>query len=215
MRRRWFVQIKTILLVGLLGLLAGCANLNLPALKQKNKFSYLPPKVRRKAGLRLAYWRITGAFSFKEPGRADVANFRWTQLGRNNYSIQMSSSLSVYNIMLDSKYGGVTLWASGHHPVQGKSPEALLKREVGWSIPISAMRYWVRGIPAPGKFQAKYDEFGHVTELQQKGWDIQFSKYRNFTTSDVPRLLKMRYPARQIQLKVAIKTWQNLMVHLG
>ena len=58
------------------------------------------------------------------------------------------------------------------------SPEALLEDVVGWSIPISGLDYWIRGLPRPdSEFSHRINDSGLTRELTQDSWSIEYLDY--------------------------------------
>ena len=67
------------------------------------------------------------------------------------------------------------------------SLDQLALDEVGWSIPVDSLRWWVLGMAAPGPYaRLDLDENGHILAIQQHGWDINFVRYRTFGNLDIP-----------------------------
>ncbi len=40
------------------------------------------------------------------------------------------------------------------------------------------------GVLAPGVYYGNFDSYGHLTVLQQKGWNIRFSRYSTIDSID-------------------------------
>jgi len=68
---------------------------------------------------------------------------------------------------------------------RGSNAEELLTRVVGWPIPVDALSHWLFALPysdQPYRFQL--DEEGHVAVLEQQGWSIEYSHYKDYGFSD-------------------------------
>ena len=62
---------------------------------------------------------------------------------------------------------------------RAESPEALLEREVGWSVPLTGLRYWIVGAPALDGATSKMelDDRGRLARLEQAGWTVIYERY--------------------------------------
>ena len=85
------------------------------------------------------------------------------------------------------------------------SPEALLEQVIGWSIPISGLEYWIRGLPQPqSEFSHRFDGAGRTRFIKQDSWSIDYIDY--FVSPDLPRRLKLTFD--QILIKIVIERWR-------
>ena len=73
----------------------------------------------------------------------------------------------------------------GQHPDPGwptldraRIPILLLEQTLGLRLPVTGLRYWVRGLPAPGPTALlQTDAAGRLTRLEQNGWVIEYPSY--------------------------------------
>ncbi len=89
------------------------------------------------------------------------------------------------------------------------TPEALLEDVIGWSLPISGLEYWIRGMPQPdADFSRRIDSRGRARSISQARWTIVYLDY-----FDAP--LEPQYPRRiklsrdDLTLKLVIERWQQ------
>ena len=90
------------------------------------------------------------------------------------------------------------------------SAEALLDDAVGWSLPISGLDFWIRGLPQPsGARVLRLDAEGRARSIRQDGWDIVYLDYfDNDREAALPRRLQLQNET--ITLKLAIERWQRV-----
>ena len=86
--------------------------------------------------------------------------------------------------------------------------EALMVDVVGWSLPISGLDYWIRGLPFPGDdYRHRLDSTGRAKSIRQAGWDIAYLDY--FAEVDEPPLpRKLTLASEEVTLKLVIERWQ-------
>lgn len=90
-------------------------------------------------------------------------------------------------------------------------PERLLRERLGWSFPVSRLRYWALGVPAPGSpADVELDEAGRVTALAQDDWVMEYDEYRAFGAFDLPR--RFQLGNRDIRIKVVVDAWTDVAV---
>jgi outer membrane lipoprotein LolB len=90
-----------------------------------------------------------------------------------------------------------------------RDPEGDLKARLGWTFPVSHLRYWVLGQPAPGsKAVFEFDRDGRITALEQDGWTLAFGEYQDAGAVDLPR--KFEVANSELRLKVVVDTWSDL-----
>lgn len=189
-------------------LLGGCVSMSTP--KQPAAGSYQTKTVAdRQAQLNtIKSWSATGAVSVQRAQQSPtIMRFEWQQLGATNYRIDLAASLNLAAVSITGQPHRVTLQKGGEPPMSAATPEQLMQKNLGWSLPIPSLWYWARGLPAPGATQAtKYDEFGHLTFLQQDGWTVKFDGYRPVQGIDLPQVIELQ--RADILIKLVIKNWR-------
>jgi outer membrane lipoprotein LolB len=86
--------------------------------------------------------------------------------------------------------------------------EALMVDVVGWSLPISGLDYWIRGLPSPGDdYRHRLDSTGRAKSIRQAGWDIAYLDYfAEVGEPPLPRRLTLT--SEEVTLKLVIERWQ-------
>jgi outer membrane lipoprotein LolB len=180
--------------------LTGCVHL-----AKTPTFHYVPPNIRSQQLLAMKNWAIEGALSIQSPQQSVIAHYQWKQANQS-YDIDLSSALNLVRVSIIGQAGQyVRLCRSNNQCYQAKTPEALLKQQLGWNLPVSSLMYWVRGIRQPGQAIRKYDAFGHLIFMQQKGFSLWFSNYKTAGGIDLPHRLDLQYP--NLKIRLVIKQW--------
>ena len=191
-------------LIGTLALLSGCTTLSLPSGPQ-TAFKKQSWQQRQQTLKKVQRWNIDGAFSIRQPGNSSIANYEWQQVGKS-YNIRIHSSLGIYSVAINGRPGRITLRRSNNQSFSARSPEQLMQQQLGWRLPLSDLFYWLRGLPAPGKYRPRFDPYGHLVDLQQQGWHVQFSQYVTVNKVDMPRILQLQ--SGNLIVRIAIKHWK-------
>lgn len=86
------------------------------------------------------------------------------------------------------------------------SVDTLVRRELGWRIPVSDLSWWVRGLEAPGPVEGRrLDAEGNLVELSQRGWIIEYGRYRDMDGVSLPSKMTARRAERSV--KLAVREW--------
>ena len=90
------------------------------------------------------------------------------------------------------------------------TPEALLDDVIGWSLPISGLDYWIRGMPAPDSdYSHRIGAGGRTKSIAQDQWTIEYLDY--FAESRNPQLpRKISLSSEGLTVKLVIERWQRL-----
>jgi outer membrane lipoprotein LolB len=89
-----------------------------------------------------------------------------------------------------------------------QDPEGDLKARLGWTFPVTHLRYWVLGQPAPGsRAEFEFDRAGRITALEQDGWTLAFDEYQDAGAVELPR--KFEVANSELRLKVVVDTWSG------
>lgn len=193
-------------------LLVGCTRVFTPAPVSPATFQNQAWSMREKNLTALVNWKIRGAFSVNDHSdKVRMASYTWSQQGQT-YEIYIHAALNLYGAVIKGRPGFVWLYRGDSAPVTATSPEALMQAQLGYSLPLSDLQYWVRGLPAISQHTATYDSWGHLATLKQDGWSVRFDRYRTipnepFQAVDVPRLLELSNG--KMDLRIVINNWNG------
>jgi len=89
-----------------------------------------------------------------------------------------------------------------------ESAEALLLEVLGWSIPVSNLEWWIKGLPmasADYSFDLRGD--GRLKSLLQNDWKVNYLEYfdRQSPEQGLPRKMYLKH--RDLALKIVIERW--------
>jgi outer membrane lipoprotein LolB len=150
-------------------------------------------------------WQLTARIAVRTPEDGWSASLRWRQSG-DAYRVDVWGPLGRTLARLDGGVDGVALRTSDGM-YQAPSPEQLLLSELGWQLPVSGMRHWIRGLPSPqGPVDGlELDEIGRPERLQQAGWDVSFPEYQGYGVDALPgRVVLVRDP---VHIRLSAEGW--------
>lgn len=132
-------------------------------------------------------WRYAAKVGLSTPQAKEQANLVWEFRDQAN-NIRLFGPLGVGAIKLQFDQYGVVLSDNKGVTHRGESAEELLTRIVGWPIPIDALSSWMFVLPAKdAAFRYQLDENRQVKRLEQLGWLIEYSGYKDYDGRLMPR----------------------------
>jgi len=133
----------------------------------------------------LKNWSLSGRLGIQTDYEGWHVSVQWQQ-HENNYTIHLTAPLGQGSLKLEGGENGVLLQSSDGKSVMAEDPGELLYQQFGWRVPVTALRYWVLGLPAPGVAERTLDEYGRLSHLKQAGWEIAFLDYENHDGFELP-----------------------------
>ena len=186
--------------------LIGCAQIGgLDSLEQRQQRW----RVQQEALGQIEQWDMYARAAVTLPGEAYNLGLQWRyQPDRFQLLIDAPFGQGVIRIR-NTDTDSYRLQLPDGRTVANDSPEALLEDVIGWSIPVSGLEYWIRGMPRPfSNFTHRIHNSGSAREINQDDWVITYIDY--FETSDsvsLPRRLHLAHDS--VTMKLVIERWQQ------
>ena len=192
------------ILVLLLVFLAGCSTLPW----QQQSAAHVDYESNRQQLTALLDWELRGRLAIRYENDSVSASIHWRQQG-DAYQIRLIPPLGRNSLELSGDRSGVTIREHNQVPVSASDPEALMQQQLGWSVPIDGLVYWIRGIPdsALPVDKAGFGSNGLLTHLAQSGWQMEYQSYQQSDTLHLPE--KMKISSDRLSLKLSIRTWKT------
>jgi len=145
-------------------------------------------------------WKLEGRMALATDDDGWNANLRWEQ-DDQRFRMRLSGPFGSGAFRLAGDEGRFRIEHQGETRFYLSSPEDVLERELGASIPVSGLRYWVLGGVQPQR-EADYelDDAGRLTRLEQSGWSIRYRSYRDYNGEQLPRHVNAERPGIRVRL---------------
>ncbi len=151
-------------------------------------------------------WSLDGRAAIRVGDDGGTMSVRWRADG-GDYRLDMSGALGAGAVRLEGDDTGVTLRTRDGRRTRAPSARALLRRETGYDLPVAYLRWWVRGLPAPGiEGQVRLNGGGHASELHQGGWTITYGEYRSVGRYRLPARLSV--DGDGVSVRLAVRRWE-------
>lgn len=197
--------LKWILLSAFALELSSCATVPAPETPKNEPLTW---HTRTQSLSDITRWDIKALVAIRTDKDAESISLRWQQ-NNQNYTINLFGPLGTNAYVLSGQPGKVELINPKGKKFYADSPESLFAQQTGWHLPVSHLKYWVRGLPAPGSIDFKqFDSFHHLSALRQDGWQIQFLRYTSLHQVDLPSKIFLNNP--DIHVKIIISQWRPL-----
>lgn len=106
-----------------------------------------------------------------------TGNLSWRERGEH-FDVRLSGPLGAGGMRANGTLDQVEIQTDDGRHFVTSDPDALVKKALGWSFPLEPLRYWARGVPAPGDYQKiSVDDQGRLKSLRQDGWTLSYLDY--------------------------------------
>ena len=157
-------------------------------------------------------WHIAGRVAVMTDEDSGQADLFWNQRADNDYDIKMVAPFGAGTMLMEGRPQGVLLTTSEGEQIFEQSADALLHRMNGWRFPVSGLRYWLLGVPAPGSDSRmlNWNEQGYLHLLEQDGWRVEMKNYQPVEQHQLPGKLFITRLDNSIEVKLVIRQWDLL-----
>lgn len=151
-------------------------------------------------------WRVKGRVAIVNGDEAWHLNVEWQQ-HNGDYLIDLWGPFGSGRVQLAGDAYGVRLIDSDQAIYYASDPDSLLYEHTGVRMPVSGLRYWIRGLVDP-QYKAsrlKHDAAGRLTAAQQNDWQITFTRYGQVNGLALPE--KLSVERRDLRVKLVVDNW--------
>ncbi|WP_104201728.1 lipoprotein insertase outer membrane protein LolB [Billgrantia saliphila] len=188
-----------------LALLAGCATPRTTPDDSPDTDRWEAQRERVEA---LDTWVLTGKAGLRTPQETTSANLDWSQHS-HYYRMLISGPFGSGRNLLEGREGRFTL-TNAEGRFEAETPESLMQQQLGWSLPVSSLADWIRGLPADhSRHRLERDDAGFPQRLEQDGWRIEYRDWTEVESLTLPRRLVMEY--EDLRVTLVVTEWRPVV----
>jgi outer membrane lipoprotein LolB len=182
-------------------LLAACRTLP-PALPAQTSWD-----VRRPALQARQHFQLQGRVAVAAGSEGFNANLRWLQDGDHS-QLTLEGPLGVGGAQVTASRNQLTLVTSRGERIESDAAHAELQARLGFDPPLSALRYWVLGVPEPGQpaTEALDSAQQRLSGLTQDGWHVDYVSYASESGEPLPSKLTLQRDS--VRVKLLVDSWK-------
>lgn len=156
----------------------------------------------------LQHWSANGKLALRSSTASESATLNWRQQEQQTH-LELRGPLGVGATTIHSDGLQLDIYrGEEHRTVDISSPGAIVEN-IGWELPLSALPYWLKGIPSPA-YPVESLELDPQTQLlsklQQDSWEIHYGKYEQFQQFILPTRLDIQRNGTSARL--IIRQWR-------
>ncbi len=173
------------------------------------------PKLPPLPASQLDAWRLKGRIAISSDSENWTASVYWQQQGPT-YQLRLNMPLGQGALLLEGDEKEVIMRTADNKTYKAANADALMADVLKLDMPVTDLRFWIRGIPAPQSAPDRYllNDKKQLRHLQQDGWFITYLHYVNVEGIALPK--KMFLENQSIKVKIAILEWEiNPAKHAG
>ena len=156
----------------------------------------------------LSRFELKGRIAVAAGEEGFSAGLRWRQRDADAL-IELDGPFGVGGLRLRASGESLELTTARGERLDGEAARVELERRLGFALPVTALRYWVRGVPAPGAGAAAEQlepGSGRLAALEQAGWKVEFPAYVEVPVAgELPR--RMTASRESTRLRMVIDDW--------
>lgn len=202
---RWFI-------LGAVSLLSACAAM---PTKQTSPVNIAPTAAAleqewllRRADLSaVTNWKFRGRSSILQGTESWQAGLRWQQQS-GDYALEILGPFSMGGLKIEGDGNTVILTLNDGQKIEETEVEKLIMSVTGLMLPVTALRDWVRGLPAENLplTEKILNNNAEITEMQQGEWKVEFPEYISVADITLPR--KVFVGNANLRLRLVIDRWK-------
>jgi outer membrane lipoprotein LolB len=134
----------------------------------------------------------------------------WQQHGAV-YTVRLIAPLGQGTVLIHGDDDGVSIRTTDGRTRYSNDPDALFAEMTGISLPVSALREWLRGLPVTDALieQASWDEAGRLYRLDQLDWRIEMTRYQAYADYMLPQAFYLEHNIQQdLNVRLIVRQWK-------
>lgn len=154
----------------------------------------------------IASWGLAGKISLDDGDEGGSGRLRWdVEPGLSELDFHGALGRGAWHLRVGPGLARLQL-ADGTEQVAPGVGD-LIRDQIGWTVPLDALQWWVRGLAAPGPVENRIlDPQGLLVSLRQFGWSVEYDRYGSFGGLQMP--VRLDAKRDNYRVKLAISRWR-------
>ena len=153
-------------------------------------------------------WRARGKVAYRSPARSGSATLDWRQAGSSG-ELKLSGPLGVGTTRIASSGDSLLIEQDGIERLYPPDAAPWLGQDSYLPIPIESIAWWIKGTSDPNFPVDALERDGPLTSrLEQRGWLIEVSRYRDFSGLQLPARMTLHHADSSLQLRLILRRWE-------
>lgn len=204
MKQLFLISVLTCML-----LLPGCAIIRKPATSAPGIENGAAWQKRQDRMADFADWSLQGRVATGQL-LGWTGNLSWRERGEH-FDVRLAGPLGAGGMRAKGTLEQVDIRTDDGRHFVTSNPDALVKKALGWSFPLEPLRYWARGIPAPGDYQRiAVDDQGRLESLKQDGWTLSYLDYTTPTGAPTSLPQRVVLDNGDTRIRLVVDRWFDL-----
>ena len=183
------MRVGALVTAALVAVVAGCATAP-------------PPRIDTQPVTLASDWTVTGRLALSNGRDGGSGTLTWSQQGARG-ELAFVGAFGRGSWRLSTAPGQATLETADGQFHHASDVATLVLRQTGWSVPVEALAWWIRGLPQPGT-EATLDRNreGELRGLLQHGWQVRFEGDLSHDGMRLPRKITADRDGNRVRLLV-------------
>jgi len=153
-------------------------------------------------------WVMKGRIAFRQNQEGWHGMIGWFH-DQSLDEIKIAGPVGQGAFIIRSKGGAVEIQYADGRVEMAEKPDELIKKQLGFSIPLQAMRWWVLGLPIKGKPFRVIEDSPDSVSFRQDDWTVSQRDFHLFDGRIIPRRLKIENT--NLSLKLVVDRWKEVV----
>lgn len=160
-------------------------------------------------------WSLTGRLGITSVDEGGSGRLDWRQEGPAA-ELSFRGTLGQGAWRLTAAPEGARLELANGEVRVAARVEDLVREATGWSVPVVALGWWVRGLAWPdgdAPTSRSLNDDGTPNTLSQAGWDVSFTRYAS-GPDEIAMPSRLKAEKDGLVLKLAINRWNRMLARV-
>jgi len=154
----------------------------------------------------LTQWMAKGRIALSAQGEGGSGSFVWQQRSERT-ELTVRGPLGAGGLALVTDGETIELADGTGKPLDGEAARAELERRLGVKLPLAELRYWMLGVPAPGRPGSGPVQVstGSVPGFVQGGWVVSYEELKPQAGWSLPA--RLTAATSEARVRIVVDDW--------